>query len=73
MNEEQEKRLLTECPECESKKIHLVKNGNGTKEFYCPDCHYSFIPAYMMDENIQIVRRDIKIYGRSGNVWKIMS
>ena len=51
-----EKNLFTECPECESKKIHLVVNDNGVREYYCPDCHYTFVPRYMMDENIQIVR-----------------
>ena len=49
-----------ECPQCDRINIDTIENKDGTKEFVCLECGCRYVPSWLMDENIRVLRRKFK-------------
>ena len=46
-----------ECPFCETKSVNIITKADRTKFCKCEKCGEEFVPAKMMDENLEILRK----------------
>ena len=45
------------CPFCEDDTAEVVVSYDGTKFCHCHSCGEEFIPSWMMDYNVEILRK----------------
>lgn len=46
----------TSCPMCDNPECYLVEFPDGTKRYRCDKCDCYYIPAWLMDENLAVLR-----------------
>ena len=46
------------CPFCDNRTAIVVTDYNGTKFCHCENCGEEFIPSWMMDANVEIIKRN---------------
>ena len=51
-------RRFKKCMNC-GKISRLVKFKDGTRKYYCKKCDCYYVPAWMMDENLSILREKV--------------
>lgn len=51
-----DKYKMDKCPWCESDEIQLITLNDCTRKYYCPRCDCYYIPGWMIDENLRILR-----------------
>lgn len=44
------------CPECDNPECHLVEFPDGTKRYRCDRCDCYYTPAWLMDDNLAVLR-----------------
>ena len=47
----------TLCPFCENETAEVVVSYDGRKFCHCDNCGEEFIPSWMMDYNVEIIRK----------------
>lgn len=45
------------CPFCEDDTAEVVVSYDGTKFCHCNNCGEEFIPSWLMDYNVEILRK----------------
>lgn len=50
----------TTCPMCDNQECYLVEFKDGTKRYRCDRCDCYYTPAWLMDENLAVLRAQNK-------------